>query len=579
MNNEKTRVETIKTSEEQEALQNVKPPEELRQQMIEKSETETVEFKKSCADDLVRIETRASTEGLTIDPEDKKKLQGLDKEADTAKTELVVGLALNKMPVGKQGVVIGAGGNTENWKERGWKTLDIDPTTGADFIIDANYLEKIASPASQDFLYSEYVKFDPEGWNGVASARILQQANKILKMNGEFVIKSAIFENVPNITTPEKETFLKLLKDHGFEVVTEMGEPHKYDENKSEQEITYYAKKTGEGYDPSRSEIVKEQVTGKGASKDSSIPKNEVSEADQNSEKLPQMENIKNWTGKTPYEKLGISKTATTEEIEKAFKKISKKYHPDTVHGLNDNNLSKNYEEVFKLVSDAKDELLDPQKRAEYDRKESSPNKSSEESKMGFKEAEPKEIRDFAEYVREKSRFSSFDANDIRQRIETLTRNGFDKQQVLESVQDTLCNEFLNSSKYQSLPGLQKSLEDVASIGIPKEKLQKLIEPKILNDFENFMKHNISIVGINPTMFQNEMKLYEGLGIVKEKLANYAETAVIDDLIKQWNFYEKFQTSGLAGDGREKIMGEINALGKLGFDKDKILKVLSHNGA
>jgi len=93
------------------------------------------------------------------------------------------------------------------------------------------------------------------------------------------------------------------------------------------------------------------------------------------------------------------------------------------------------------------------------------------------------------------------------------------------------------------------------------------------------MKHNISIVGINPTMFQNEMKLYEGLGIVKEKLANYAETAVIDDLIKQWNFYEKFQTSGLAGDGREKIMGEINALGKLGFDKDKILKVLSHNGA
>jgi curved DNA-binding protein CbpA/SAM-dependent methyltransferase len=383
-------------------------------------------------------------------------------EKENVSPEMIAKEALNKMPVDKQGIVLGVGGNTENWKEKGWKTLDIDPTTGADFVIDTNYLEKVVPPASQDFLYSEYIKFDPQGWEGAAPARLLQEANKVLKMNGEFVIKSAIFENVPNVTTPEKETFLKLLKDHGFEVVTEVGEPHKYGENKSEQEITYYAKKTGEGYDPMRSE---------------------------SDEKTPQTEDVESWTNKTSYEKLGISKTATPDEINKAFRNLSTKYHPDTVHGLNDSNLSKNYEEVFKLISDARDELLDPQKRSEYDRKESPSDKFSEEN--GSTNGSSAHISELAKDPR----------------IVNLARNiGID------------------SWFPDQVNKIKENINDLINSGVDKQDIQLVLEQAVFDNFQKHFKFSLMQIGPNTREIVENMtktmKAYESLGIQKEKLLN-----------------------------------------------------------
>ncbi len=61
------------------------------------------------------------------------------------------------------------------------------------------------------------------------------------------------------------------------------------------------------------------------------------------------------------YEVLGVPKTATEEEIKKAYKKLAKQYHPD----LNPD--SKTAEEKFKELNEAYDVLSDPQKRAGYD--------------------------------------------------------------------------------------------------------------------------------------------------------------------------------------------------------------------
>ena len=61
------------------------------------------------------------------------------------------------------------------------------------------------------------------------------------------------------------------------------------------------------------------------------------------------------------YEILGITRTADTEEIKKAYRKLAVKYHPDKNPG------DHTAEERFKELSEAYEALSDPQKRAAYD--------------------------------------------------------------------------------------------------------------------------------------------------------------------------------------------------------------------
>ncbi len=61
------------------------------------------------------------------------------------------------------------------------------------------------------------------------------------------------------------------------------------------------------------------------------------------------------------YRILGVSKTATPEEIKQAFRKLARKYHPD----VNPNN--KQAEASFKEVNEAYEVLSDPDKRKKYD--------------------------------------------------------------------------------------------------------------------------------------------------------------------------------------------------------------------
>jgi DnaJ-class molecular chaperone len=87
-------------------------------------------------------------------------------------------------------------------------------------------------------------------------------------------------------------------------------------------------------------------------------------------------------TVKDPYEILGVARTASADDIRKAYRLLAKKLHPD----LNPGN--KGAEERFKEVSLANDILSDPEKRKRFD--------SGEIDALGAERPSQKYYKDFA---------------------------------------------------------------------------------------------------------------------------------------------------------------------------------------
>jgi molecular chaperone DnaJ len=61
------------------------------------------------------------------------------------------------------------------------------------------------------------------------------------------------------------------------------------------------------------------------------------------------------------YESLGVSRTASPDEIKSAFRRLARQYHPDVSE-------APDAEERFKEINEAYAILSDPDKRSAYDR-------------------------------------------------------------------------------------------------------------------------------------------------------------------------------------------------------------------
>ncbi len=101
---------------------------------------------------------------------------------------------------------------------------------------------------------------------------------------------------------------------------------------------------------------------------------------------------------KNYYDELEVSKTASKEVIEKAYKVLAKKYHPDSTTETD----RAAAEERFKAISEAYNTLSDDFKRKEYDKEleESSPNISYEEYEYVLNKN--KDLEDEIDYLHQK---------------------------------------------------------------------------------------------------------------------------------------------------------------------------------
>jgi DnaJ-class molecular chaperone len=97
---------------------------------------------------------------------------------------------------------------------------------------------------------------------------------------------------------------------------------------------------------------------------------------------IPPIHSVNSWAMADPYETLGVAKTATEEEIRKAYRKLAKEHHPD----LNPGN--KQAEARFKDISAAYSLLSDPEKRRAFD--------AGEIDATGAPQAERRFYRDYA---------------------------------------------------------------------------------------------------------------------------------------------------------------------------------------
>ncbi len=61
------------------------------------------------------------------------------------------------------------------------------------------------------------------------------------------------------------------------------------------------------------------------------------------------------------YKTLGVSRKASPEEIQRAYRQLARKYHPDLNKG------NKRAEKRFKALNEAHEVLKDPEKRKRYD--------------------------------------------------------------------------------------------------------------------------------------------------------------------------------------------------------------------
>ncbi len=161
---------------------------------------------------------------------------------------------------------------------------------------------------------------------------------------------------------------------------------------------------------------------------------------------------------KNYYKILQIDRNASPEIIEKAYKTLAKKYHPD----LQSENNKEKYEEIFKVINEAYQTLSDPSLKASYDKSLSDNEISRDKYDMLYRQNQ--ELKS--------------ELNDLQSQ-----RNYFNNHQ--QNIQNTnIPQDYTNNIKYEQeiQQAKQKAYHD-AYIQDLKNRGYKIKERRTFSDY------------------------------------------------------------------------------------------------
>lgn len=163
--------------------------------------------------------------------------------------------AMQQMPNGLNGIVLGSGENTADWRKRGWDTMDLQAEYQADLTGHAEALSSIDAThkGQRDYVLAENISFEPAGIEGIDTKALIRAMNQALKTGGIGVIRTVDViggRDKEHNTIPGHLEFIALLQQQGFDVVSVVEEPEPNTLNNGDDSITrvitYYGEKKAE---------------------------------------------------------------------------------------------------------------------------------------------------------------------------------------------------------------------------------------------------------------------------------------------------------------------------------------------
>ena len=281
-------------------------------------------------------------------------------------------------------------------------------------------------------------------------------------------------------------------------------------------------------------------------------------------------EDILAWKSKTFYERLGVPDNATEAEINAAFRRLSRKYHPDPVHSNKE--LSANYLEVQTLIAEAKTTLLKPEERVRYNAQlAQAPVETRPETNTEIEPESKTEVDDFVSYASPNSQ-SKYSHDRIANRLAILVAQGFDREFLLAKIKPVVVENFRHYAEIKSeyshgIPSVADFLESLVNLGFKKEELFEVIKDETFRNFLHFVETRSAYSHGIPAITDFLESLVR-LGFNKEELISSVSDVLIEN-------FEKYSKANSDYSHKFPMVDSFMAdLVRFGIDQNKLAEIV-----